>query len=386
MTHVSFVFLTALDLEYEAVRGHLTGLRGHTHPGGTRYETGRLVAGRCRVALGLVGAGNQSAAVLAERAIAEFAPRALIFVGVAGALWEHVQLGDVVVANRVYAYHGATSGDEGMAARPRAWEISHGCDQLAHEVARSGTWLRSLPAGVPEPTVRFGPIAAGEVVQDSAVSAHAQWIRNIYNDAIAIEMEGAGVAQAGHLNQSLPVIVVRGISDRADGTKVATDDANWQPTAAANAAAFATALAGALAREPGEGGTTRPTTTRRGAVMGDTVRNIAKGNARVGIQAGRITGPVTVNGGTAAVDTLLDDVAQLRLLLERARADGEVDDDTYRAAERELDAIDDSLPPVTGQDRTTTLLSLRRLRGLLLDVAEVAAKVTAVISVVQSMS
>jgi 8-oxo-dGTP diphosphatase len=41
----------------------------HQHAQGIRFEVGRLEGGRCRIALGLVGKGNQSAAVLAERAI-----------------------------------------------------------------------------------------------------------------------------------------------------------------------------------------------------------------------------------------------------------------------------------------------------------------------------
>jgi nucleoside phosphorylase len=60
-------------------------------------------------------------------------------------------------------------------------------------------------------------------------------------------MEAAGVAQAGHLNGS-PVAIVRGISDRADGTKTTSGDGTWQPQAAANAAAFAVRLAEELIR------------------------------------------------------------------------------------------------------------------------------------------
>src|SRR5580704_12013056 len=99
-------------------------------------------------------------------------------------------------------------------------------------------------------------------------------------------MESAGVAQAAHLNQSLPVIVVRGISDRADGTKTATDDLNWQPKAAANAAAFALALARELVTQLPSG--PAPATeekTRSAAVNQGTTTNIATGNARVGFQA-----------------------------------------------------------------------------------------------------
>lgn len=57
------------------------------------------------------------------------------------------------------------------------------------------------------------------------------------------------MAQAGHLNDALPTIMVRGISDCADESKSAADEARWQPRAAANAAAFATTLAAVFAAE-----------------------------------------------------------------------------------------------------------------------------------------
>lgn len=286
------VILTALDVEYQAVRARMSALHAHRHRAGTRYEVGLLPDGECRAALGLTGVGNQAAAALAERAIAEFSPVAILFVGVAGALWDHVMLGDVVVANRVYAYHGATSQDDGLKARPRSWEMSHEAEQLAHRLVRTGDWTRSLPPDAAVPVARIGAIAAGEVVQDSATSDQARWLRDVYNDALAVEMEGAGVAQAGHVNGSLPVVVVRGISDRADGAKATTDGAGWQSRAATNAAAFATALAELLARELPRIASARAATGSDGGKTGDTTTNIAMGHAHVSIQAGRIDGPV----------------------------------------------------------------------------------------------
>ncbi|HEY7147358.1 MAG TPA: 5'-methylthioadenosine/S-adenosylhomocysteine nucleosidase [Streptosporangiaceae bacterium] len=292
------VMLTALDLEYQAVREKLTGLRLHRHPAGTRFEVGRLDSGG-RVALALVGEGNHPAAVLAERAIAEFAPAAVLFVGVAGALRSGISLGDLVVATHIYAYHGGTSKDDGLKARPRVWEIAHGVDQIARHLARTGEWAGGLRSGRARPGVHFGPIAAGEIVRDSVISEHARWVSDHYNDAIAIEMEAAGVAQAAHLNNGLPVIVVRGISDRADGSKAATDKNGWQPRAVANAAAFAVALAGRLVREQA---TARPAGTGKTgwkaemaegeASMARGNANIATGGARVGIQAAQIIGNV----------------------------------------------------------------------------------------------
>ena len=159
MNETTIVILTAMNLEYCAVRARLSGITAHTHPMGTRFEVGHLSG--CQVALALTDKGNQPAAVLTERAAAEFAPVAVIFVGVAGALQPHLSLGDVVVATHVYAYHGATSQDDGVSARPRTWELSHRVRQIAAHLARTDDWARQLPGGTSPPCVHFGPVAAG---------------------------------------------------------------------------------------------------------------------------------------------------------------------------------------------------------------------------------
>lgn len=292
MNETTIVILVAMNLEYDAVRARLSGITAQTHPMGTRFEVGYLNSNGCRVALALTGKGNQSAAVLAERAVAEFAPAAVIFVGVAGALRSHLGLGDVVVATHVYAYHGATSQDDGLTARPRTWELSHRVHQIAAHLERTGDWARQLPGVSPLPRVHFGPVAAGEIVHYSAVSDARQWLREHYSDAVAVEMEAAGVAQAGHLNDALPAIMVRGISDYADESKSATDGAGWQPRAAVNAAAFATALAAVLAAELPEG-RGASSWSRAGGTGHGGPTNIAIGNARVGVQGES----VTVHGG-----------------------------------------------------------------------------------------
>jgi nucleoside phosphorylase len=96
--HGTVVVLTALDLEYRAVRGYLDGPCRRWHRAGTLFEVGALPRTSWRVALAVVGEGNQGAAVLTERAIAMFDPAVLLFVGVAGALMSDIELGDVVVA------------------------------------------------------------------------------------------------------------------------------------------------------------------------------------------------------------------------------------------------------------------------------------------------
>jgi hypothetical protein len=62
-------------------------------------------------------------------------------------------------------------------------------------------------------------------------------------------MESAGISQAGHFNQNLPVLTIRGVSDHADGTKSRTDGQGWQGIAATTAADFAAAVVAAIAGE-----------------------------------------------------------------------------------------------------------------------------------------
>lgn len=353
------VMLTAFNLEYEAVRRKLVDIEVQLHERGTRFEVGTLEGTTCRVALALTGKGNNPAATLVERAVHQFSPVAVMFVGVAGALWG-TPLGDVVVATHVYAYHGGTSEDDGMKARPRVWEISHEIAQLAAHLARADEWSE-------RPKVHFGAVAAGEIVQNSRISHEARWIREHYNDAIAIEMEAAGVAQAGHLSGS-PVAVIRGISDRADGTKATDEDRVWQPVAAANAAAFAAQLAEHLVAQQKE----RIVADRAAAPR---IFNVAHGP--VGIQGSTVTGgTVTMNvgSGVAASADLATELRVLRELLAREHAKGGLDEPTYDAARAELDIADES------PGSPEAVLPLKRLRGLVADLPELTAKIAAVIA------
>jgi 8-oxo-dGTP diphosphatase len=293
INNVPIVILTAMSVEYDAVRAQLRDIQMREHKAGTLFEVGRIAgehsSGDCQVAIAATGMGNQPTAVLAERAIAEFAPKAILFTGVAGALRQHLELGDVVVASYVYAYHGGTSEDDGLKARPRSWELSHRVRQLAEHLVRSGTWAQRLPEGT-RSQVRFGPIAAGEVVHYSATSSERRWLTQHYSDAIAVEMEGAGTASAAHLNDSLPAVVIRGISDYADSGKPATDGAGWQSRAAVSAAAFAIELASILTAELGG----MEEESRDHSEDDDAGRqvNLARDNAKVRVQAHTVYGGI----------------------------------------------------------------------------------------------
>jgi nucleoside phosphorylase/WD40 repeat protein len=232
------VVLTAVDLEYAAVRAHLTGLRTYTDANGTRYETGETLTGLCRVALGLTGPGNLAAAALAARAVTLFRPKAMLLVGVAGGLHPDLGLGDVVVATRVHDHHSGKAVPSGFVPRSRSWPLAHALEQDARDVARDFSWGTV--------TVHFKPIVSGEVVLGAA-----DGLGEHYRDAVAVDVESAGVAAAAHHNDFHRTISVLAISGRAHGTTRGSDAAGWRRRAVTNAAAFAIALADRIATGPG---------------------------------------------------------------------------------------------------------------------------------------
>lgn len=243
--HADVVMLTAIRVEYAAVRRHLVDLE-ELHHRGTLFEVGVLRGSACRVALAITGDGNQTAATLTERANTLFNPKAMLFIGVAGALRGEVALGDVVVGSLVYNYHSGIQTLAGFQPRPRSWEGAHQLLQIAHHLERTGSWTALLPESQQQsaPGVHFAPLAAGEVLQDGAVDA----LRAQYDDAAAVDMEDSGMMRADHLSAARMSLAVRGISDRADGTKRTDDSAGWQQRAATHAAAFAMALVASFYR------------------------------------------------------------------------------------------------------------------------------------------
>ncbi|QNP70103.1 5'-methylthioadenosine/S-adenosylhomocysteine nucleosidase [Streptomyces roseirectus] len=227
------VILTALPVEYDAVRPYLTAPEEITLSDGTRLERGPLEGTPWTVALAELGEGALTTAILAKQIINELAPEALLFVGVAGGLKDDLQLGDVVVATKVYAVQGGKLTPEGHQERPESWHGSHRLVQAARSALRE---LR------PDVRGHRKPIACGDVVLTDPDSDFAARLKRSYNDAHAIEMEGSGVAHAAHLSRQLDALVIRGISDFADPGKSAADSSGSQELAAGQAAKVAIAV------------------------------------------------------------------------------------------------------------------------------------------------
>ncbi|MGW1601761.1 5'-methylthioadenosine/S-adenosylhomocysteine nucleosidase [Streptomyces eurythermus] len=225
-TQPTVLVLTALALEYAAVRPYIEHRQELVHPGnGTVVEAGLLSGTPWRLAAAELGEGARNSAALTASLIGWLDPRAVVFTGIAGGLKPDIALGDVVVGTKVYGIHGGKVTPEGTLGRPEAWYGSNALVQAARSAARD----------MPDARVHFKPIATGDVVLADAGSETARWIREHFNDTAAFEMEGSGAAHAAHL-EGRDALVVRGISDHADHDKSAADAGGSQERAAQRAA------------------------------------------------------------------------------------------------------------------------------------------------------
>ncbi|MFF3333813.1 nucleosidase [Streptomyces sp. NPDC002888] len=228
-TPPTVVILTALAVEYAAVRAHIAERTELVHEDGPRVERGRLEGTPWTVALAELGEGATNAAAQTAQLVSWLRPQAVLFVGVAGSLKDDIGIGDVVVGTKVYGIHGGKQTPEGFLVRPEAWPGSNALVQAARSAVRDMDDVRA----------HFKPIATADVVLAHSRSEIARHLREHYNDAAAIEMEGSGAAHAAHLNGQVGALVIRGISDHADAAKHRADASGSQKRAAEQAATVA---------------------------------------------------------------------------------------------------------------------------------------------------
>lgn len=179
---------------------------------GKTYYTGRL--GKHEVVLVQSGIGKvmsaMSVAILAEK----FAVDAIINTGSAGGVAEGLAVGDVVIADKL-AYHDVDVTAFGYAYGQMAGqELYYHADQdmIAHLQTVLGQ--QGLHSHV-------GLIATG----DSFIAGQdkVEQIKSHFPQVMAVEMEGAAIAQAAHA-AGKPFMVIRAMSDTAQGDANITFD------------------------------------------------------------------------------------------------------------------------------------------------------------------
>ncbi|MBT9313785.1 CHASE2 domain-containing protein [Leptothoe kymatousa] len=206
------VILTALPVEYLAVREHLKKPQKKKYSQGMLCERGEFT--NWDVSIVEIGKGNANAAAETERAINYFRPDVLFFVGIAGGIKEDVRIGDVVATTKVYEYEASKVGTQ-LATRPDVYNSTKAVVQWASSEAREGEWIRRIHNYNENcnPQAFIDPLASGEKVVASRDSELFQFLRSSYNDAIAVDMESFGFLKAAFAYPEIQTIVIRGISD-----------------------------------------------------------------------------------------------------------------------------------------------------------------------------
>ena len=201
----------AMHEEIAALRPCLEDVRTERRAG-RDFHFGQLVGHA--VILVRSGIGKVAAATTTAVLLDAFDAHALLFTGVAGGLGQSVRVGDIVVATSLLQHD--------MNAEPLfpRWEVPltgrARFDADATWTARLVQAGRSLAAAgthAVAATIHPGLVVSGDRFVATHTESHE--LRILLPDALAVEMEGAAVAQVCH-DFARPFGVVRTISDRAD--------------------------------------------------------------------------------------------------------------------------------------------------------------------------
>lgn len=190
------------------------------------YYCGRVDGHDCIVVLARIG--KVAAAATVTTLIRDFAVSEILFTGLAGGIGEHVAVGDVVVADQLiqhdmdcrplFPLHHVPLLDLSHfpAEATRVAALQQAAQRFIDEDLRARIPAATLAQfGIRAPRLHTGLIASGDRFIHAPGDVDA--IRAALPDALAVEMEGAAVAQICH-EYGIPCTVVRTISDRADSS------------------------------------------------------------------------------------------------------------------------------------------------------------------------
>jgi WD40 repeat protein len=191
----------------------------------TYYDLGTVQALRIALAQSEMGAdGPGGSTLVADEGIRELSPRAIMLVGIAFGFDEQKQqIGDVLVAKEIMSYEQQKIAQEPIS---RAWRVPSSTRLLDRCRATAQQWQKAR--------VHFGLLLSGDKLVD--LLAFREQLRAQAPEALGGEMEAVGLVSAA-LRRNIPWIVIKSISDWADGQK-AQQKTERQRLAASNAAHF----------------------------------------------------------------------------------------------------------------------------------------------------
>jgi adenosylhomocysteine nucleosidase len=212
----------AMQQELAGLKQALQGL--HTINLGSRQVTTGTWHGH-PVVLALSHIGKVAAATTATALIERFDVTEIIFTGVAGGLMPGVNVGDMVVATE-FVQHDMDASPlfppmevplYGRSHFPTDLRLTQSLKSAAQDILKNpGQWLDIdvlHELHVQAPKMHAGMVISGD--RFVSTSAESKALQQRLPKALAVEMEGAAVAQVC-FDYGVPFGAVRTISDRAD--------------------------------------------------------------------------------------------------------------------------------------------------------------------------
>ena len=165
----------------------------------------------------LSGIGKVNAAVSAERLITDFAPDCILSIGVAGTFVEGLLEGETVMVSRT-AYHDVWCGFGNRFGQVEGMPPYFESDPVLLQCARKAL-----------PEAREGLLCSGDQFYISREEDERQ--KKLYPEALAVDMEGAAVAQVCHMH-GIPFLALKIISDNhTDGRQAERYEGFWKSIA-----------------------------------------------------------------------------------------------------------------------------------------------------------
>lgn len=215
------VILTAIKEEYIAVRSHLDSVKDFIK-GSIRYERGVFKNDGKEIANVVIkecGPRNPGTAQETERAITNFRPQCIFFVGIAGSRkHDDFGLGDVIFPENVHYYEGGKSELDGFKSRSNDVQPTHSLVEIAKIERIKPDWKKLIKGDIKkEVNADVGVIASGEQVVEHVDSEVGKILSKHYGDSACVAMEEYGFLSAARRQgvefATMQAGVVRGVSD-----------------------------------------------------------------------------------------------------------------------------------------------------------------------------
>lgn len=214
----------AMELEVSALKGQLAGIK-IKKKAGMEFCEGQI----CGVDVVVVrcGIGKVNAALCVQILCDDFGVSHIINTGVAGSLNNDLNIGDILISkDAVHHDVDVTIFSYKIGEVPQL-----GIREFPADAGLISAAEKAIKEKQPDLNYRVGRVASG----DQFISSSELKERIIKNfEADCAEMEGASIAHGAYLN-GIPFVIIRAISDKADGS-AEQDYPSFEKAAAAHCA------------------------------------------------------------------------------------------------------------------------------------------------------